>query len=86
MSAEDPHVPTDGRYRVLQAMNDAGVNFTWNELNGQHAFMRDEGSAGRYDGELALQVRKEPEGLGRRGWGWGGGLVVASVAALSCFS
>lgn len=54
-AAEDPHVPTDGRYKVLQALNDANVTFTWHELNGAHAFMRDEGSAGRYDGELALQ-------------------------------
>lgn len=48
-------MPTDGRYRVLQEMNDAGVCFTWHELNGAHAFMRDEGSAGRYDAALAMQ-------------------------------
>jgi carboxymethylenebutenolidase len=34
-------------------MTDAGVDFTWHELNGQHAFMRDEGP--RYDPELALK-------------------------------
>jgi carboxymethylenebutenolidase len=29
----------------------AGINFTWHEFNGQHAFMRDEGP--RYDPALA---------------------------------
>jgi len=33
------------------AVTDAGVNFTWHEFNGQHAFLRDEGA--RYDPELA---------------------------------
>lgn len=59
-------MPTDGRYRVLQEMNAAGVNFTWHELNGAHAFMRDEGSAGRYDGELALQCYMMSVNLFRR--------------------
>jgi carboxymethylenebutenolidase len=53
---QDPHVPAEGRDKVRAALHDAGVNFTWLEVNGQHAFMRDEGSYGRYDGELALQT------------------------------
>ncbi|KAG1653787.1 hypothetical protein FOA52_007594, partial [Chlamydomonas sp. UWO 241] len=50
----DPHVPSEGRSVVWNAMNAANVDFTWNEFNGQHAFMRDEGP--RYDAELSLQV------------------------------
>ena len=30
---------------VYDAMTDAGLNFTWHEFNGQHAFLRDEGAA-----------------------------------------
>ncbi len=49
---QDPHIPRDGRRIVYDAMTDKGVNFTWHEFNGQHAFMRDEGH--RYDPALAL--------------------------------
>lgn len=48
---QDPHIPNEGRRTVYNAMVDAGLNFTWHEFNGQHAFMRDEGP--RYDPELA---------------------------------
>ena len=48
---QDPHIPREGRAVVYNAMTDAGVNFTWHEFNGQHAFLRDEGP--RYDPELA---------------------------------
>lgn len=48
---QDPHIPWDGRRIIYDAMTDAGVNFTWHEFNGQHAFIRDEGH--RYDPELA---------------------------------
>jgi carboxymethylenebutenolidase len=50
---QDPHVPREGRAVVYNALADAGVNFTWHEFNGQHAFLRDEGP--RYDPTLALQ-------------------------------
>ncbi len=50
---QDPHVPREGRAIVYNALADAGVNFTWHEFNGQHAFLRDEGL--RYDPELALK-------------------------------
>jgi len=50
---QDPHVPREGRAKIYQAMNDAGLHFTWHEFNGQHAFLRDEGH--RYDPELALK-------------------------------
>lgn len=49
---QDPHVPREARAIVYNAMADAGLWFTWHEVNGQHAFMRDEGP--RYDPELAL--------------------------------
>ena len=50
---QDPHVPREGRRLVYEALADAGLNFTWHEFNGQHAFLRDEGH--RYDPELALK-------------------------------
>ena len=50
---QDPHVPREGRAVVYNALADAGVNFTWHEFNGQHAFLRDEGP--RYDPALAMK-------------------------------
>jgi carboxymethylenebutenolidase len=50
---QDPHVPPSGRALVHQAMDDQQLNFSWHEVNAQHAFMRDEGD--RYDPQLALQ-------------------------------
>ncbi len=50
---QDPHVPREGRRMIYEALSDASVNFEWIELNGVHAFMRDESSYGRYDPELA---------------------------------
>ncbi|HWB05532.1 MAG TPA: dienelactone hydrolase family protein [Verrucomicrobiales bacterium] len=49
---QDPHIPREGRRIVYDALTDAGVNFTWHEFNGQHAFIRDEGH--RYDPALQL--------------------------------
>ena len=49
---QDPHIPREGRRLIYDALSDSGVNFTWHEVNGQHAFLRDEGP--RYDPELAL--------------------------------
>ena len=66
---QDPHVPNDGRMRVLAAFTDANVNFTWHEFNGQHAFMRDEGP--RYDGELAMHCYALCVALFRRKLGAG---------------
>lgn len=48
---QDPHVPLDGRVRIHARLEDAGVKFQWIEVNGQHAFLRDEGP--RYDPALA---------------------------------
>jgi len=48
---QDPHVPLEGRRKILARLDEAGVNYQWFEVNGAHAFMRDEGY--RYDPELA---------------------------------
>ena len=50
---QDPHVPREGRERIHTALEDAGTRFSWVEVNGQHAFARDEGY--RYDPELTRQ-------------------------------
>lgn len=51
---QDPHVPGEGRRLIHDTMLEKGVNFSWFEVNAQHAFMRDEGD--RYDAALALQM------------------------------
>ena len=48
---QDPHVPLEGRNRVKARLDEVDANFQWFEVNGAHAFMRDEGY--RYDPELA---------------------------------
>jgi carboxymethylenebutenolidase len=48
---QDPHIPLEGRMKVLARLNELGMRFSWHEVNGAHAFMRDEGP--RYDPELA---------------------------------
>ncbi len=50
---QDPHIPLEGRMAVLARLNEVGAQFTWHEVNGAHAFLRDEGA--RYDPELARQ-------------------------------
>jgi carboxymethylenebutenolidase len=50
---QDPHVPLEGRTAILSRLNEVDANFTWLEVNGQHAFLRD--GAPRYDPELADQ-------------------------------
>ena len=51
---QDPHIPTEGRMKVLARLNSLGLRLTWHEVNGAHAFMRDEGP--RYDPELAYSL------------------------------
>jgi len=48
---QDPHIPTEGRMKVLARLNELGTRLNWHEVNGAHAFLRDEGV--RYDPELA---------------------------------
>ncbi len=51
---QDPHTPLEGRIIIQARLNEVGAKFSWYEVNGAHAFMRDEGP--RYDPELALQL------------------------------
>jgi len=44
---QDPHIPAAGRRAIYDALDAAGVRFTWHEFNAAHAFLRDEGD--RYD-------------------------------------
>jgi carboxymethylenebutenolidase len=48
---QDPHVPLEGRLRIHTRLEEVGVKYQWIEVNGQHAFLRDEGP--RYDPTLA---------------------------------
>ncbi len=50
---QDPHTPLEGRMTIFNRLNEVGATFTWHEVNGAHAFLRDEGP--RYDPELARQ-------------------------------
>jgi carboxymethylenebutenolidase len=52
---QDPHIPTEGRMKVLARMNEVGTRLNWHEVNGAHAFLRDEGV--RYDPELARSMQ-----------------------------
>jgi carboxymethylenebutenolidase len=51
---QDPHVPAAGRRAIYDALDRAGVWFTWHEFNAAHAFARDEGD--RYDPAAARQA------------------------------
>jgi carboxymethylenebutenolidase len=49
---QDPHIPLEGRTMIRERLEQVGANFSWHEVNGAHAFMRDEGP--RYDPALAF--------------------------------
>jgi carboxymethylenebutenolidase len=51
---QDPHVPLEGRMKTFARLNEVGVRLSWLEVNGAHAFLRDEGP--RYDPELAYSL------------------------------
>jgi carboxymethylenebutenolidase len=50
---QDPHVSLEGRKKIYNTLCEVNANFTWHEVNAQHAFLRDEGH--RYDPALAMQ-------------------------------
>lgn len=52
---QDPHVPLEGRTKIKARLDEVGANYQWLEVNGAHAFMRDEGY--RYDPELEYQCK-----------------------------
>jgi carboxymethylenebutenolidase len=66
---QDPHIPTEGRIKVLTRLNELGTRLNWHEVNGAHAFMRDEGP--RYDPDLAHMLYGEVLALFRRKLGEG---------------
>jgi len=75
---QDPHVPAEGRAKIHARMAEAGLTFTWHEMNGQHAFMRDEGP--RYDPALALSCYRMVIDLFKRKLGEGDLSADASAA------
>lgn len=52
---QDPHVPLDGRMKIKTRLDEVGADYQWFEVNGAHAFMRDEGY--RYDPDLEYQCK-----------------------------
>lgn len=50
---QDPHVPLEGRNLIKARLEEVGATYQWLEVNGQHAFLRDEGA--RYDPALAYR-------------------------------
>lgn len=48
---QDPHVPLEGRNRIRARLEEVVARYQWLEVNGAHAFLRDEGY--RYDPALA---------------------------------
>ncbi|MDN4501829.1 dienelactone hydrolase family protein [Alteromonadaceae bacterium BrNp21-10] len=54
LGKQDPHVPLEGRQKLLQHFQAIDMNYQWFEVNAQHAFMRDEGE--RHDPALALEM------------------------------
>ena len=51
---QDPHVPAEGRLKILTALTALNISLNWHEVNGAHAFLRDEGP--RYDPQHALNL------------------------------
>ena len=66
---QDPHVPYEGRRLIQEKLHEAGTVFTWHEVNGQHAFLRDEGP--RYDPALAMTCYRMALDLFKRKLGEG---------------
>ncbi len=67
---QDPHVPLEGRRRILARLDEVGANYQWFEVNGAHAFLRDEGY--RYDPELELPLKGMMLGVFHRKLALGG--------------
>ncbi|HEY9138090.1 MAG TPA: dienelactone hydrolase family protein [Terriglobus sp.] len=66
---QDPHIPLEGRRTILARLDELNLRYAWHEVNGAHAFMRDEGA--RYDPELALHLYRETLNLFARRLGQG---------------
>jgi len=66
---QDPHIPLEGRRKIMARLDELNLRYVWHEVNGAHAFMRDEGA--RYDPELALHLYREALNLFHRRLGQG---------------
>ena len=66
---QDVHIPLEGRNLIKARLEEVGARFTWHEVNGAHAFMRDEGP--RYDPALAYKCYGLALELFHRRLGWG---------------
>lgn len=66
---QDPHIPLEGRRTILARLDELNLRYAWHEVNGAHAFMRDEGA--RYDPELAMHLYRETLNLFARKLGQG---------------
>ncbi len=66
---QDPHIPFEARTLIRSRLEEAGVRYSWHEVNGAHAFMRDEGP--RYDPGLAYHCYGVVFDLFHRRLGWG---------------
>jgi carboxymethylenebutenolidase len=66
---QDPHVPLEGRSVIHARLEEVKARFQWHEVNGAHAFLRDEGP--RYDPALAYQCYGLVFELFQRRLGWG---------------
>lgn len=66
---QDPHIPLEGRRTILARFDELNLKYAWHEVNGAHAFMRDEGA--RYDPELAMHLYRETLNLFARKLGQG---------------
>ncbi len=51
---QDPHVSAEGRMKLLARLTELNTRLNWHEVNGAHAFLRDEGV--RYDPAHALNL------------------------------
>lgn len=66
---QDPHIPFEGRMLIRTRLEEVKARFQWHEVNGAHAFLRDEGP--RYDPALAYQCYGLALELFHRRLGWG---------------
>ncbi len=72
---QDPHVPFAGRDQIHHVLEESGTNYQWLEVNGAHAFLRDEGP--RYNPVLAQQCMTIAVELFHRKLGEGGKVAAA---------
>lgn len=53
---QDPHVPPAGRSLIRQTLEESRTSYSFLEVQGQHAFTRDEESKGRWDAALTRNL------------------------------